>query len=87
MDTTRVEIWWMFGESWDRHWIPWRDPQTKKAYKEVMDVESLLLDSHGVAAKLEFVTRRKRLILHKKSQAIIQEILTADGYSTSAADN
>ena len=76
----------MYGEGWDRHWCPWRDRKSKKAYKEIMALDSIRLDSHGVASKLNFVTRRKLMYLDRSSQAIIHEILAADGYSTSAAD-
>jgi hypothetical protein len=86
MDDSRAEVWWMFGEAWDRHWYPWRDRRSRRAYKEIMKLDSILLDSHGVASKLTFITRRKLLILDRRSQAIVQEILAADGYSTSAND-
>jgi hypothetical protein len=83
LDERTVEVWWMFGDAWDRHWIPWRFPRTNQAYKELMASSQVLQDTHGVAAKLSFVTRRKKLILDKQSQARIQEILGVDEYSAS----
>jgi hypothetical protein len=72
----------MFGDAWDLRWLPWRDPKTKQAYKEVMNSGAILQDTHGRAAKLEFISSRKRNFLTKESIELIAEILAADEYST-----
>ena len=82
LTTERIEVWWMFGEAWNERWIPWRDPKTKQAYKEIMEASLILQDSFGMVAKLKFVTRRKHSFFDKESQDLIQEILDADEYST-----
>ena len=78
----KVQVWWMFSEAWNRRWILWRDPTTKQAYKEVMQSSQILQDTHGMAAKLMFVSRKKQMMLDKPSLALIEEILGVDEYST-----
>lgn len=80
LDTEKIEVWWMFAEGFDRRWLYWRDPKTKRAYKEIMLAGAVLQDSHGRAAKMEFKSRKK-LLLTKESLGLISEIL-ADPYST-----
>ncbi len=81
LDTETIEVWWMFAQGFDKRWLYWRDPKTKRAYKEVMHAAAVLQDSHGRAAKLEFRSSKK-LLLTKESLGLISEILEADEYST-----
>jgi hypothetical protein len=82
LNTDKIEVWWMFADAWDRRWLPWRDPKTKRAYKEVMDASAVLQDTHGRAAKLQFIISRKKRLLTKASLDLIAEILAVDEYST-----
>lgn len=76
LNSRKVEVWWQYGTSWLRQWIPWRDPVSKAAYKEVMESSYILQDSFGQAAKVEFVRRRAGLILTPKSQELIKDVLS-----------
>jgi hypothetical protein len=85
LSSRKVEVWWQYGTSWLRRWIPWRDPQSNAAYKEVMESKYILQDSFGQAAKLEFVRRKAGMMLTSKSQDLIEDVL-ATGDSSSMAE-
>ena len=78
-----VELWWFWGTGWTTtaKWIQWRDPKTKNAYTENVDVESLLQCSDGMVAKLSFVPNgHERYCLTKSSVRVIEDVLATNDW-------
>jgi len=76
-----VELWWFWGTGFTTtaKWIQWRDPKTKNAYTECVEVDSLLVRSNGMVAKISFTPNgHERFCLTKESVLIIEDVLATN---------
>ena len=90
LSSDSFEVWWMYSKSWQGGWIPWRAAGSGAAYKTRMTTADVLIDTEGVAAKVEFISRSKKtrgqVFLNPDSIFLIEEVLKLDPYSMSEAN-
>lgn len=80
-DLNSVELWWYFGTGWsDPNWILWRDPKSKRAYKDWVLIDDLVCDEfdHIVRINMESVGKKFKFKLSKASVKEIKRCVSAN---------
>ena len=85
LNSEKIEVAWYFGNDWRGTWMEWRDPSTKQVHKQVMDTQSIIADSHNVAAKLKFEKTRGKWKLTTDSVELILEVLNEVHYTSNSS--